>query len=203
MIDWDITTGDDCLAIKGNSTNIVAQNIMCRGGEGIAFGSLGQYQQFNDFVENVFMENIRTERPDPNIQPNMISGVYFKTWTGSVNGVPPTGGGGGGGKVNNVTLKNLFHDEVTTPIRIFQTNLGEPGDMPSNLQLENLNFIDFTGSSQANPLVDLECSPAVPCPNLRFQNFAVKPPKGQNASFVCIDVASETGLPGPCTPTGS
>ena len=24
--------------------------------------------------------------------------VYFKTWTGSVNGVPPTGGGGGGGR---------------------------------------------------------------------------------------------------------
>ena len=80
-----ITTGDDCLAIKGvsaspsrslarsmdthltlvtliytpvlstrachrldnaqNSTNIFARNITCRGGTGIAFGSLGQYAE--------------------------------------------------------------------------------------------------------------------------------------------------------------
>jgi len=36
-------------------------------------------------------------RLNASIQPNMVSGVYFKTWTGTVNGVPPTGGGGGGG----------------------------------------------------------------------------------------------------------
>ena len=60
-----ITCGDDCLAIKGvpkllsplllrrvclttiqNSTNIVAKDITCRGGNGIAFGSLGQYVEF-------------------------------------------------------------------------------------------------------------------------------------------------------------
>jgi hypothetical protein len=28
------------------------------------------------------------------------------------------------GRVKNVTLKNFFNDEVTTPIRIFQTNAG-------------------------------------------------------------------------------
>ena len=37
-------------------------------------------------------------RLDPAVQPNMVSGVYFKSWTGSVNGVPPVGGGGAGGK---------------------------------------------------------------------------------------------------------
>ena len=40
---WDVTCGDDCLAIKGNSTNIFAEDVTCRGGNGIAFGSLGQY----------------------------------------------------------------------------------------------------------------------------------------------------------------
>jgi hypothetical protein len=61
MLNWDVTCGDDCIAIKGvglqwfsvscslrsdilqNSSNIVARNFVCRGGEGIAFGSLGQY----------------------------------------------------------------------------------------------------------------------------------------------------------------
>ena len=36
-------------------------------------------------------------RLDPKVQPNMVNGVYFKTWTGSVNGVPSTGRGGAGG----------------------------------------------------------------------------------------------------------
>lgn len=38
-----VTCGDDCIAIKGNSTNIHANGVVCRGGNGIAFGSLGQY----------------------------------------------------------------------------------------------------------------------------------------------------------------
>lgn len=41
MLNWDIICGDDCLAIKGNSTNIIARDITCRGGNGIAVGSLG------------------------------------------------------------------------------------------------------------------------------------------------------------------
>jgi hypothetical protein len=37
------TGGDDCLALKGNATNVLARNFTCRGGNGIAIGSLGQY----------------------------------------------------------------------------------------------------------------------------------------------------------------
>lgn len=33
------------LDTKQNSTNILARNITCRGGTGIAFGSLGQYAE--------------------------------------------------------------------------------------------------------------------------------------------------------------
>ncbi|KAF8495592.1 pectin lyase-like protein [Gautieria morchelliformis] len=203
MIDWDITCGDDCLAIKGNSTNILAKNIVCRGGNGIAFGSLGQYQQFDDIVENVLLENITTQRLDPAVQPNMMSGVYFKTWTGSVHGSPPTGGGGGGGRrVNNVVAKGVFNDRVSLPVHAFQTNSGQPGDLPSQLRYSNITFIDFTGASQSSELVDIECSSAAPCPNIAFENFAVQPPSGLAPRFVCINVINEVGLPGPCTPTG-
>ncbi|KIJ42999.1 glycoside hydrolase family 28 protein [Sphaerobolus stellatus SS14] len=197
LIDWDVSTGDDCLAIKGNSTNIFASNILCRGGEGVAIGSLGQYQQFNDIVENVHIENVRTQRPPAVVQPNMISGVYFKTWTSSVHGAPPTGGGGGGGRVNNVTVINLFHDDVTTPVRIFQNNGGQPGDIPSKLQISNLNFVNLVGSANTSQLVDLECSPAVPCRNIRFQNFNIQAPKGEKPILTCSNI-SVTGLPGSC-----
>jgi len=60
LANWDVSCGDDCLAIKGvslgavlapnlvlnllqNTSDMLATNITCRGGNGIAFGSLGQY----------------------------------------------------------------------------------------------------------------------------------------------------------------
>lgn len=36
--------GDDCIALKPNSTLITARNITCLGGNGIAFGSIAQYE---------------------------------------------------------------------------------------------------------------------------------------------------------------
>lgn len=35
--------GDDCIALKPNSTEIALNDIRCHGGAGIAFGSIGQY----------------------------------------------------------------------------------------------------------------------------------------------------------------
>ncbi|KAF7327401.1 putative importin subunit beta-4 [Mycena kentingensis (nom. inval.)] len=76
LFNWDITCGDDCLAIKGeqNSTKIIAQNITCRGGNGIAFGSLAQYVDLPEMVEDVLMENLTMLRIDASIQPNMNNG---------------------------------------------------------------------------------------------------------------------------------
>lgn len=35
--------GDDCVALKPNSTSITLRNVTCHGGTGIAFGSIAQY----------------------------------------------------------------------------------------------------------------------------------------------------------------
>lgn len=63
-------------------------------------------------------------RIDHDIQPNMVSGVYLKTWTGTVNGSPPTGGGGGGGFVKNVTARRVTLSGVDRPVHLYQTNGG-------------------------------------------------------------------------------
>ncbi|KAI0795696.1 pectin lyase fold/virulence factor [Abortiporus biennis] len=190
LLNWDITCGDDCLAIKGNSTNILAKNVTCRGGNGIAIGSLGQYVNLNDIVDHVQFENVTMLRLDPKLQPNMHSGVYLKTWTGSVNGVPPTGGGGGG-VANNFKVNDLD----STVIHLYQTNGGHSGDAPSTLQFSNLTFTNWTGSSRSAKIVDLECSPAVPCPNMVFDSVNVTVSSGQTPSFTCVNVVSESGLP--------
>jgi hypothetical protein len=36
--------GDDCIALKPNSTDITIRNVTCYGGTGIAFGSIAQYE---------------------------------------------------------------------------------------------------------------------------------------------------------------
>ncbi|KAJ3565247.1 hypothetical protein NP233_g7759 [Leucocoprinus birnbaumii] len=101
MLNWDVTSGDDCIAIKGNSSRIFARDFICRGGEGIAFGSVGQYANMSDFVSDVLVENVKVIRLSPEVQPNNVHGIYFKSWDGGINGMPPTGGGGGGGKWHN------------------------------------------------------------------------------------------------------
>ncbi|TEB32081.1 pectin lyase-like protein [Coprinellus micaceus] len=88
MKNWDVTCGDDCIAVKGNSTNIIARDFVCRGGTGIAFGSLGQYANLTDYVSNVLVENVKVLRLPSRVQPNMNHGIYFKAWDGPVSGTP-------------------------------------------------------------------------------------------------------------------
>ncbi|TDL17667.1 pectin lyase-like protein [Rickenella mellea] len=202
LLNWDVTGGDDCMAFKGNSSNIVARNVTCRGGLGIAFGSLGQYAQLNDLVENVLVEDLTVTRINSSIQPLALQGVYFKTWSGTVHGSPPTGGGGGGGLVNNVTIRSVTLDRVDKPVNLYQNNNGKTGDAPSKLRFSNLNFADWTGVATTNTIVDLACSSAAPCQNIAFTNFKIAPPAGQASSFICVNVVNEKGLSGPCNATG-
>jgi hypothetical protein len=50
--------GDDCIAIKPRSSNIFVQNATCRGGNGMAIGSLGQYLE-DSTVENVVVDDVK------------------------------------------------------------------------------------------------------------------------------------------------
>ncbi|KAJ7768587.1 pectin lyase fold/virulence factor [Mycena maculata] len=198
LLNWDITCGDDCLAIKGNSTNILARNVTCRGGNGIAFGSLGQYVNLTDIVENVFMEDLTMTRINATIQPNMNNGVYFKSWDGSVNGVPPTGGGGGGGFLKNVTTRNVVLNQVNRPTTVSQTNGAMAGDLPSTYKFEDLHFENWRGTALSNEVVALECSAVVNCTNISFSGLNVSVPAGETPEFVCQNAEGVTGLPGPC-----
>ena len=50
--------GDDCVAIKPRSYDIVITNLTCEGGNGIAIGSLGQYLEDNT-VGNVTIRDAK------------------------------------------------------------------------------------------------------------------------------------------------
>ncbi|KAF5361505.1 hypothetical protein D9758_006142 [Tetrapyrgos nigripes] len=193
LLNWDITCGDDCLAIKGNSTNLFVRNVTCHGGNGIAFGSLGQYANLSDIVENVHMEDLKLVRIDSDIQPNMKNAVYFKTWSGTVNGEPPTGGGG---RVHNVTVQDVVYDQVDRPLLLTQRNGAHSNDLPSKLMFSNLTFVNWSGTFKSTTVVDLECSPAVGCDNVSFDNFTFTSLSGDDLKFVCKNVENLSGLNG-------
>lgn len=87
---WEVLNGDDSIAIKANSTNISVTNSIFRTGLGLAFGSIGQYLNAYETIENVFAENISCY--------STLHATYVKTWTGQQVGYPPNGGGGGLGR---------------------------------------------------------------------------------------------------------
>lgn len=57
ITNWVYEGGDDAVALKGNSSNIHIENIRVYGGTGITFGSLGQYPDRWDIVENITIKN--------------------------------------------------------------------------------------------------------------------------------------------------
>jgi hypothetical protein len=83
---WTVINGDDGIALKANSSNILLEDCEFHG-LGFALGSIGQYRGKFEHIENVVVRGLRyygTQWP-----------VYIKTWTGVAKGVPPNGGGGG------------------------------------------------------------------------------------------------------------
>ncbi|KAF7970045.1 hypothetical protein HWV62_25276, partial [Athelia sp. TMB] len=190
LTNWDVTCGDDAIAIKGNSTNIAIKNLVIRGGNGVAFGSLGQYYQF----------------------PNMANGVYFKSWDDTVNGLPPTSGGGGGGYCRDVTLKDFYLNNVSIPTQIYQANGGKvrsrlhfaeskyshleykSGDTPSYLKFSNISWTNWQGTTVGTTLVDLACSSNALCGGMLFRQFDVKVVGGANGAYKCSNTLDVTGI---------
>lgn len=90
-----VRNGDDAIAIKGNSTNILVEDSVFDNSLGLAFGSLGQYVGTTEVVENVTARNIFCN--------GTRYASYVKTWSGDVVNYPPNGGGGGTGYLRNIS----------------------------------------------------------------------------------------------------
>ncbi|RDW85939.1 hypothetical protein BP5796_04264 [Coleophoma crateriformis] len=165
-----IITNDDCVAAKGNTTNLYAKNITCYGSTGMTIGSIGQYPATPDYVFNVTFEDVRC-----------IGGLdcaYVKTWQSAALDVTTNGdaGGGGGGLVKNVTFRNFEVQDVGLPIQVTQciyaTASGQ-GCNTSNLALEDISWVNFTGTSKYNIAASMYCASNHPCPGIMFSDVNI------------------------------
>lgn len=197
--DWVFHGGDDCLAPKGNSTNMVFRNLTCVGG-GIAFGSIGQYPDMPDYIANVTASNITViQDVDPEYGGATVNGgAYFKSWVGVSEGEPPQGGGGGTGRVWNVTFSDLQVYNVTQAVYVNKCyyKVADQANYcdTSTLEFENMTFTDIYGLVRSQYGVSLNCSAAAPCSDMNFSDLDLKLENGTAAGAYCDNVESSTGI---------
>ncbi|GFZ44874.1 Exopolygalacturonase [Saitozyma sp. JCM 24511] len=177
-----IDNGDDCVAFKPNSTDIVVQNLHCNGSHGISVGSLGQYYGEYDIVENVLVSDI--------VMTNASDGARIKIWPGMAPTSTGLTSGGGSGHVKNVTYQNVHIENVDYAIEITQcygaTNLTVCSQYPSSLVIEDIVFRNFTGntSKKYQPNVaSFSCSSPEVCFNIHAIDINVSSPNGSHSAF--------------------
>ncbi|KAH8805150.1 pectin lyase fold/virulence factor [Xylogone sp. PMI_703] len=198
--DWLFHGGDDCIAPKGNSTNMDFRNFTCIGG-GMAFGSIGQYPDAPDYIANISVTNVTVSQL---IRPgyggaSVSGGAYFKSWVGVSAGVPPQGGGGGTGLVSNITFNDLTVGNTTQAIYInkcyhkvdSQANFCDT----STLVFEDLAFNDIKGVVNTVNGIALNCSKAAPCHDISFHGVDLTVSKtGQRALVACDNAKDVRGV---------
>jgi galacturan 1,4-alpha-galacturonidase len=174
--------GDDCVAIKPRSYNIHITNVLCRGGNGIAIGSLGQYLE-DSSVENVSISNVKIVR----YNEDMHNSAYIKTWMG--HPVPQKSyesagkpRGGGWGVVRNLSFRDFQIEGADSGPSITQDN-GNNGSFSgtSKMEISNIKFESFRGYLHGkSTTASLNCSKVKPCHGIEFRDVRIKPSKGDD-----------------------
>ncbi|KAK3196483.1 hypothetical protein K4F52_000365 [Lecanicillium sp. MT-2017a] len=175
---WDITCGDDAIALKPNSSNIAAYDIIIRGGTGIAIGSMGQYKDRYDYITNFYAHNITMYSP--------IHALYFKTWAGVSHGYPPNGGGGGLGIANNIEIDGVKLEGCrSNPLHAWQCENYEGNQgkdcQTSKFKMSNFTAKDIKGWTNEEVIHAgwFQCSAAAGgCDNFSVEGFQVS--RGKN-----------------------
>ncbi|KAI1755718.1 polygalacturonase [Xylaria castorea] len=179
-----INNTDDCVSFKPNSTNIVVQGLKCHGSHGISVGSLGQYVEQYDIVENVYIYN--------NTMSDASDAARIKVWPGVHSDFEPIlSGGGGSGYVRNITYERYESINNDWAIEVNQC-YGQSNKTlcelyPSNMTISDIYFIDMWGttSSKYDPKVGtLVCSSPEQCYNFYAKNVSITSPKGKS-QWIC------------------
>ncbi|KAL1311755.1 hypothetical protein AAFC00_001843 [Neodothiora populina] len=170
--------GDDCIAIKSRSYNVFVQNATCRGGNGMAIGSLGQYLEDNT-VENIVIDDVKIIR----YNEDMHNSAYIKTWVGELVPQPDSyesayvPRGGGWGSVRNILFSNFLVHGADAGPSITQNNGALKNGTYSGTSLmgiSNVAFVNFTGYlNNKQKTASVGCSTVHPCYNIEYDNVTL------------------------------
>ncbi|KAJ4768368.1 Pectin lyase-like superfamily protein [Rhynchospora pubera] len=180
-----IKTGDDCVSIGQNTTNVFISEITCGPGHGISIGSLGKYPDEGD-VRDILIRDC--------YMSNTTNGVRIKTWQNSPSS----------SSVTNITYENIQMSNVGNPIIIDQTycpdNLCDRDDrkVPSRVSISDVRYKAINGTSASPVAVTLNCSPGIPCQNINLENIQLNYVGGEPSTAFCA--FARTRFSGPMLP---
>ncbi|THX70632.1 pectin lyase-like protein [Aureobasidium pullulans] len=186
-----------------DSRNITMNNIYINGTNtdpagnrgGIAFGSVGQYPGHPDFITNISVSDIRvSQKIDTKYGGAAVAaGAYFKSWVGVEMGNPPQEGGGGTGRVSNVTFDNLIVENTTQAVYINKCYFKVPAQGAycdtSTFEFQNFNFNNISGTVRTPIGVNLNCSQAAPCRELKFSELNLRQSKTDKTAIAVFENA--------------
>ena len=193
---WAVTCGDDGVALKRNSTNIYVYDSEFWGGQGLAVGSLGQYDGVFEEVDGFFVKNVTFH--------DTAYVAYLKTWPGVRNGYPPNGGGGGYGYARNIVIEDAVLDRGRrTPYFITQCEHYD-GHNLEDCDSSKFKFYDVTWKNTSGTVNDdvefggwFICSEAAGgCNDFKIEDFTVKTRSGKSLidSWDCHNMKSPDGI---------
>ncbi|KAJ5758495.1 exopolygalacturonase B [Penicillium odoratum] len=167
---WLVVNGDDSISLKGNSTDITITDSIFSTGLGIAIGSIGQYKDVFETVENVLISNCTYTKT--------THAVYIKTWTGDQVGYPPNGGGGGLGYASDITATDLTVVNLKgVPFTISQctTFSSASGNCTnSKFQIKNMDISGISGTLSSADVASFQCSAISPCENITITDVSLR-----------------------------
>ncbi|GIZ41997.1 hypothetical protein CKM354_000527800 [Cercospora kikuchii] len=189
---FTVDNGDDSISAKANSTNILIEDCDFYTGLGVAIGSIGQYEDRYETIENITARNITIN--------HMRYGVYIKTWTGVSTGYPPNGGGGGRGYAANMTfedfkLKNASGIFAITQCTSYNGASGNCETSPFNIR--DLTLKNWSGTTTSDVIGEMQCSAAAPCTGFTIEGMEGIIDTVNNtlpSQYLCDSVIDPTGF---------
>ncbi|XP_058105276.1 probable polygalacturonase At3g15720 [Magnolia sinica] len=175
---WQSTigTGDDCIAIGNGGKNIKISWVHCGPGHGISIGSLGQDDGFAA-VEQVQVLNC--------------------TFTGTSNGARIKTWPGGSGYARRISFEDMHMNDTDNPIIIDQYYCDghkcHNQTSASAVDVSDVRFVGFHGTSSKEVAINLECSNTVGCTDIVLNNVQLTPAvPGMKLSSYCNNAHGPT-----------
>ncbi|KAF5196806.1 Polygalacturonase adpg1 [Thalictrum thalictroides] len=162
-----IGTGDDCIAINGQSSFINITNVACGPGHGISVGSLGEHGA-HETVEEVHVKNCNFT--------NTQNGVRIKTWPG------------GSGYARKISFEQITLISVKNPVIIDQYYCDPCDTRAENVKISEVTYRGVHGSSKKPVAISLNCSKTVACTEIVMNDVKIQSvDPGTKTYSVCIN----------------
>ncbi|KAJ1263869.1 hypothetical protein BS78_09G220000 [Paspalum vaginatum] len=169
-----ISTGDDCVSMVGNCSDVRVKDISCGPGHGISIGSLGK-NRTTDMVENV--------RVDTCLLTNTTNGVRIKTWQGGM------------GFARDLRFESILMKNVSNPIIIDQYYCDQTtpcANQTQAVEVRKVEFADIRGTSATAQAISIGCSDTVPCRQLELKNVNLTREGGGQATAFCYRASGKS-----------